>query len=329
MEQTTTILVVEDQDFLREALQVLLQNEGYRVLTASNGMEALHSLHEFSVDLILSDIMMPEMDGYAFYDVVRSRPEWVSIPFIFLTALGERDAVFASKRLGADDYLIKPIDSYELTTTVRSRLERSHQLMLVQLQQAYEASLIMLANAIELRDQYTRGHVERVMGLSVKIAEQMGWSAAQLQGLQYGSILHDIGKIYIRESILRKAGSLSPDEWAEMKRHTVIGADLLESVPFLANAISVIRYHHERWDGKGYPEGLAGEEIPLDARIVAVADSFDAMTSTRVYQRACSPHQALEEIKAGSRQRYDPQVVEALVAAWEQGLIDWPAEEHS
>ena len=206
---------------------------------------------------------------------------------------------------------------------MRSRLERSHQLMLVQLQQAYEASLIMLANAIELRDQYTRGHVERVMDLSVKIAQQMGWSGAQLQGLQYGSILHDIGKIYIRENILRKASSLSPEEWAEMKRHTVIGADLLDSVPYLVNAIPVIRYHHERWDGRGYPDGLAGDEIPLDARIVAVADSFDAMTSARVYQMASSPLQALREIQAGSGTRYDPQVVEALFEAWEQGLIDW------
>ncbi len=313
-----TVLIVEDHDILREGLQILLETEGFRVLTAEHGLDALQKMEAVSPDLILSDISMPEMDGYAFYEAVRQRSDWVTIPFIFLTARGERDDIFTSKKLGVEDYLVKPVDPKELVTTVRSRLERSQQLMLVQLGQAYEASLIMLANAIELRDRYTRGHVERVTHYSMLIAEKLGWTTAQMRSLQFGAILHDIGKIYVREDILRKASKLNQEEWVEMSQHPSIGAGLLQNIPYLAAAIPIIQYHHEQWDGKGYPDGLAGEEIPQGARIVTVADSFDAMTTMRVYQQASSPQQALSEIVAGSGTRYDPAVVEALLAVWHQ-----------
>jgi len=313
-----TILIVEDHDILREGIQILLETEGYQALSAENGQEALKLMEGISPDLILSDISMPEMDGYTFYDAVRARPEWVTIPFIFLTARGEREEVFTSKKLGVEDYLIKPVDRQELVTTVRSRLDRSRQIMLAQLQQAYEASLIMLANAIELRDHYTRGHVERVMKYSILIARHLGWSSIQIQALRFGSILHDIGKIYIGENILRKEGPLDPKEWGQMRLHTSIGAELLQSIPYLDSAIPIIRHHHERWDGSGYPDGLAGEEIPLGARIVAVADSFDAMTTMRVYQEPCTPQAALEEIISGRGAHYDPAIVDAFLAVWEQ-----------
>jgi putative two-component system response regulator len=307
------ILIVEDHDILREGLQILLETEGFKVLSAPHGLAALELMETTTPNLILSDITMPEMDGFEFYQAVRSRPEWVTIPFIFLTARGERDDIFASKKLGIEDYLVKPVDRQELITTVRSRLDRSQQLMLAQLEQAYESSLIMLANAIELRDQYTRGHVERVNHYCMLIARQMGLSPAQIKPLQFGAILHDIGKIYIRENVLFKAGPLNGDEWVEMKQHTVVGSNLLESIPYLAQAIPIIRYHHERWDGHGYPDGLAGEAIPLGARIVAVADSFDAMTSSRVYQHAAAYQHALDEIKAGRGTQYDPTVAEAFL----------------
>ncbi|MDI6693751.1 MAG: response regulator [Anaerolineales bacterium] len=311
-----TVLIVEDHDILREGLQILLESEGYRVIPAAHGGEALKQMEYLTPDLILSDISMPEMDGYAFYDAVRSRPEWVAIPFIFLTALGDRDSVFASKRLGVEDYLVKPVDRQELVTTIRSRLERSQQLMLAQLQQAYESSLIMLANAIELRDKYTRGHVERVMRYALLVAERLGWTDAQLRSLRFGAILHDIGKIYIRESILSKPGLLTDEEWAEMKQHTVIGADLIRNIPFLSGAIPIIRHHHERWDGKGYPDGLAGEDIPLGARIVAVVDCFDAMTTDRVYHESSTAQEAIQEIIDGRGTRYDPAVVDAFLSIY-------------
>jgi putative two-component system response regulator len=318
-----TILVVEDHDILREGLQILLETEGYKVLSAVHGLDALQQMETASPDLILSDISMPEMDGFAFYDAVRHRSDWVTIPFIFLTARGERDDVFASKKLGVEDYLIKPVDTEELVATIRSRLDRSQQLMLAQLEQAYEASLMMLANAIELRDKDTRGHVERVTRYSMLIAQQLitqqiGWSASLVKPLQFGAILHDIGKIYVKEDILRKASQLNREEWEEMRQHPLIGAGLIQSIPYLAEAIPIIQYHHERWDGKGYPDGLAGEEIPQGARIVSVADSFDAMTTLRVYQSASSPQEAINEIVSGSGTCYDPAVVEAFLAVWHQ-----------
>lgn len=313
-----TILVVEDHQILREGLQILLETEGFKVFTAEHGLTALSQMESCVPDLILSDISMPEMDGFQFYNVVRSRPEWVTVPFIFLTARGERDDVFASKKLGVEDYLVKPVDRQELVTTIRSRLDRTQQLMLAQLEQAYQTSLIMLANAIELRDEYTRGHVDRVMDLCAMIARHLGWSSIQIKALQFGAILHDIGKIYVRENILSKAGPLTSDEWTEMKLHTVVGSELLQSIPYLAQAIPIIRHHHERWDGGGYPDGLAGSAIPLGARIVAVADSFDAMTSARVYQRAVECERAVEEIRRGSGMLYDPEVVAAFLAVWRE-----------
>ena len=313
-----SLLIVEDHDILREGLQILLETEGYRVFTATHGREALERMRRISPDLILSDITMPEMDGYEFYQAVRAQPEWVTIPFIFLTALGERDAVFASKKLGAEDYLVKPVDRHELITTIRSRLERSQQLMLGQLQQAYEASLIMLSNAIELRDRYTRGHVERVMALAIGVAERLGWGDSEIRPLRFGAILHDIGKIYIRESILHKPGKLTSEEWDEMKLHTVIGAELLSSIPYLTGAIPVIRSHHERWDGQGYPDHLVQDSIPTAARIVAVVDCFDAMTTDRVYHAASTVQEAIDEIRRGSGNRYDPVIVDAFLSLQEK-----------
>lgn len=311
-----TILLVEDQDVLRLGLKVMLENAKYHVVAAVHGLDALECMKSATPDLIISDITMPEMDGYAFYDEVRSRSEWDTTPFIFLTARGERDDFFAGKKLGVEDYLVKPVDSLELIGTVRSRLDRAQQLMLAQLQGAYRDTLIVLANAIELRDKYTRGHVERVMRYASLVAEKLGWTASQLEPLEYGTILHDIGKIYIRESILHKAGSLSDEEWTEMKTHTTRGAELLEGISYLEEAIPIIRNHHERWDGLGYPDGLAGEKIPPGARIASVVDAFDAMTTERVYRESSTADQAMEEIRKGSGTRYDPLVVQAFLATW-------------
>jgi putative two-component system response regulator len=288
------------------------------VLTAAHGYEALQQMQSVAPDLILSDISMPEMDGYTLFEQVRGHPAWVSIPFIFLTARRGREDIFAGKKLGAEDYLVKPVTRLELTTTIRSRLERSHQLLLAQLQQAYSSTLIMLANAIELRDQYTRGHVERVRDHALILGKQIGLTSSQMDQVFYGSLLHDIGKIHIPESVLKKPGPLSETEWAEMKKHPVIGVEMVKDIAYLAPSIPVIRSHHEQWDGTGYPDGLAGEAIPLVARIVSVADSLDAMSTARPYQQALSPEQAYEEILRGSGSRYDPSVVRAFQKSWDE-----------
>ena len=316
-----TLLIVEDNHALREGLGEMLSLEGFSVVTATNGRDGLEKMDSLTPDLILSDISMPEMDGYEFFKAVREHPEWVTIPFLFLTARGEREDILTGKDLGADDYLIKPLTRDELLTAVRARLARSRQVRVAQLQQAYEASLTVLSNAIEVRDQYTRDHVDRVMAYAMILAEELGWQDKQLEQLRFGSILHDIGKIHIRETILRKQGRLTDEEWEEIKRHPLTGFEMIKGIPFLTPALPVVRHHHERWDGHGYPDGLEKDDIPLAARIVAVSDSFDAMTTSRPYRAARAPQDAYEEILSNAGTQFDPQVVEAFRRAWESGRI--------
>jgi putative two-component system response regulator len=315
------ILIADDNNILRTALGEMLSLAGFEIYSAPNGREALAKMEDITPDLIVSDITMPDMDGYAFFDAVRARSEWLSIPFIFLTARGAKKDIFNGKSLGAEDYLVKPIHRDELLIAIRSRLNRSNELRVAQLREAYESSLTMLANAIEVRDSYTRGHVERVRDYALMMAEQMGWNGIQLDHLRYGAILHDIGKIHIRESILRKKERLNEDEWAGIREHPVIGGEMVRDIPYLQGAIPIILHHHEYWDGSGYPDHLVGEDIPLSARIVVVADAFDAMTTDRCYQAAKSQEVALAEIIDGSGVKYDPAVVSALRKSWDAGLV--------
>jgi putative two-component system response regulator len=321
MPNKETLLIVEDNHELRNGLKEILSFEGYTVLAAANGREAIEQMKAISPDLILSDISMPEMDGYEFFDVVRSRPEGITIPFIFLTARGERDEVMKGKNLGAEDYLVKPLTRNELLAAVQAKLTRFRQLQLAQLEQAYEASLIVLANVIEVRDRYTRGHVERVRDYALVIAEQLGLPEKRRLHVRYGAILHDIGKILIAERTLTKASPLNDVEWAEMRQHPVVGAEMLKDVPFLAPAIPIVRFHHERWDGTGYPDGLTGNTIPLEARIVSVADGFDAMTTTRPYHQAWPLQRACDEVVNGAGSYFDPLVVSAFQKGWNANKI--------
>ncbi|HEX7976632.1 MAG TPA: HD domain-containing phosphohydrolase [Anaerolineales bacterium] len=313
------ILVVEDNDITRQGLKTVLEADGYQLLCAADGLDALEQMKSETPDLILSDISMPRMDGYAFFEAVRFRAEWVSIPFVFLTARGGDADIRRGKELGAEDYLVKPVDRQELTTAIRSRLERNRQLRLAQMQQAYQASLIKFSNAIEMRNHSTPGRAERVLCITLAIARKLGLDCAnQMNSLELGSILHDIGKIQIREQVLIKPGPLDPDEWVEVKRHPEMGANLVKTIDYLAPAIPVILHHHERWDGTGYPDGLAGEAIPLEARIVAVADALDAMTASRVFAESYSPEQAYAEIVKDSGLRYDPRVIDAFRYSWNE-----------
>ena len=316
-----TLLIVEDNHDLRNGLKDILTFEGFTVLSAGNGREGLNQLNAVWPDLIISDITMPEMDGYQFYEAVRARPEGVMVPFIFLTARGERDDVMRGKQMGAEDYLIKPVTRTELVAAVESRLTRFRQIQVAQLEQAYQLALTALANGIEVRDHYTRGHVERVTAYALSLAEQLGWSGKRLDGLRYGAILHDIGKIFIKEDMLKKNGKLTPDERVEMMRHPIHGAEMVRDIPYLAAAIPVIRHHHERWDGTGYPDGLKGEGIPPDARIIAVADVFDAMTTDRPYHQADPVEKAREYIVSASGAHFDPLVVNAFLKLLESGKL--------
>ncbi len=311
-----TILIVEDNPTLREGLCEILEFEGFSTLTAGNGQEALDVMATQLPNLILADISMPVMDGFEFFGHVREREDWLKIPFIFLSARSDKPDILKGKKLGAEDYLVKPVDHDELITAVRSRMERNEQLAIVQLRDSYQSSLLMLANAIELRDRYTRGHVERVTMYSLAIAEELGWSQDRLEIIRFGGILHDVGKIHVRETTLRKTGPLDDKEWAEIRQHPQIGADMIKEVAYLKPMDGIVRYHHERFDGKGYPYGIGGSEIPIEARIVAIADSFDAITSNRTYRPKLTFDEAYLEIQNCAGDRYDPEMVDAFKQAY-------------
>ena len=315
------LLVVEDDAAMRVAFRDVLEGAGYRVLTAPNGEIALDILESNRPSLILSDISMPVMDGYKLYEAVRMMPGGTSIPFIFLTARGTREDIFAGKSLGADDYITKPVTTSELLASVKARLARTDELMVAQLRNAYKESLFVLANAIEARDQYTYAHMYRLNGYAQALAGEMGWDELECEALEFGAILHDIGKIYIPEAVLRKPAELNAEEWVEMKKHPEVGARMIRDIPYLASAAPMILHHHEQWDGSGYPDGLRESEIPEGARLLAVADSFDAMTSDRPYRKAMTADEAYQEIVSRSETQFDPQVVKALNRCWENGVI--------
>ena len=319
------ILIVDDNTVLRKGLSEMLESEDFCVIAAENGKAALQEMQEVTPDLILSDISMPEMDGFTFFHIVRSHADWIRIPFLFLTAREERGNILTSKNLGAEDYLVKPVSQQELLTAVRSRLSRSRQLHVAQLQQAYLASLSALANAIDLRDRYTHGHVERVTAYSLALARKLGWQSWRQEQLRFGAILHDIGKIHIREQTLFKPPPLDEEEWEEIRQHPVNGAEMIRNIPYLAPAIPVVRHHHERWDGQGYPDGLAGEAIPEGARILAVADAFDVITTDHSYSPKRSLQEAYQEIVRCGGSHFDPKVITAFKKAWKEGqftLVD-------
>lgn len=318
---SATLLVVEDDPAMLVALRDILEASGYTVHTAPNGQAALEVMGRVRPNLILSDIAMPIMDGIELFDAVRRLPDAATIPFIFLTARGAREDIFAAKSLGADDYITKPITSQELLAAVKARLQRTGELLLAQLKAAYKASLSALANAIESRDHYTRFHVERVNTYAQTVGQELGWDEEKLETLEFGAILHDIGKISVPESILRKTGPLSKEEWAEMREHPRVGARMVEGIPYLAPAIPTIRAHHERWDGSGYPEGLRELEIPETARLLAIVDAFDAMTSDRPYHAAIDGAQAQAEITSQAGRLFDPRMVEAFNRCYERGDI--------
>jgi putative two-component system response regulator len=317
------ILIVEDDAMLAQGLQDWLQFVGYRVQLASNGREALECLENVHPNIILADIIMPEMDGYQLLETVRSRPELNTIPFLFLTGRAQKSDVLIGKGLGADDYITKPWGPEELLTAIRVKLKRTKDIAFTQLQRAYKDSLTVLANAIEARDAYTRGHVERVSSYSVMIAREMEMDDDEVDEIELGAILHDIGKIHVHESILAKPGDLTPEEISEMRKHTEIGAFMVKDIPYLVPATPIIKYHHERYDGTGYPEGLSGENIPLHARIMAIADLFDALTTIRSYHDALSPDEAVVYIQNEAGKHFDPKIVEVFVRAWQKHGQDY------
>jgi len=256
---------------------------------------------------------MPEMDGYVLLESIRLLPTGATIPFLFLSARTERADVSRARLLGADDYLFKPFDAQELVDAVRSRLDRRRIVEIFDTRAAHLQTVIMLANVIEMRDPYTAGHVERVRRLALNLAFALNWNNEDMVVLEFGAILHDIGKIIVPSQVLKKTGPLVPEEWKIMHEHPEAGAKMLKGVNHLRGAIPYVLYHHECWNGKGYPFGLAGEKIPREGRLLAIADAFDAMTTNRPYRVSMSLKEAFSEIEKMKGIFFDPRMAEEFI----------------
>ncbi len=312
-ERPIKILLVEDDLALLEVVRDILSDAGYQVMTAVNGVEGLKVFRLFHPDLILSDIMMPNMDGFELLEAVRQMDEGMLVPFIFLSARTERYDTSNARRLGADDYLFKPFSAEELLTAVTARLRRREQISLFSTREAHLQTVIMLASAIEERDVTTSGHVERVRALAMAFADFLGWSPEIKMVLEIGALLHDIGKIIVPEHILNKPAPLTDEEMEVMKRHPTSGARILKGVHHLAPAAPYVLYHHERWDGKGYPFGLKGEDIPIEGRFLALVDAYDAMTSDRPYRKGLPRERAMQIIRENLGTQFDPDLGERFL----------------
>ncbi len=352
LERVIKILIVDDDPDIRESLSEILLSEGYQIETAENGKEALRKLSNFVPDIVLTDYLMPEMDGIALCKVIKNDPTLVDTGVILITGVNDLDTRVRGLLAGADDFLNKPFMLPELQARIKSLSKvklyhdflKNYQKKLeeevekktadllkanLDLKIAYEEikdlsleTIYRLAKAAEYRDEHTGYHIQRIAHYSVAIGVHLGLSNDTLDVLRYASPLHDIGKLGIPDAILLKPGALTPSEWEIMKMHSVIGAEILSGskIRYLKAAEKIARYHHEKWDGTGYPEGLKGEKIPLLARITALADVFDALTTDRPYRKAMTIEEALEIIKNGRGSHFDPLLVDTFFKVKEEIL---------
>jgi response regulator RpfG family c-di-GMP phosphodiesterase len=326
------VLIADDEPEIRDVLSDLL-SPLYDCLTVSSAEEALERLREGIYDLVISDIMMGGMSGLELIPFVKElSPDTV---VIMISGVQTVESAINALRAGAFDYVMKPFDLHHVEAAVSRALEhhflrvekrryesyleemvaqRTSELdsALHSLGDAYRTTLKALTAALETRDLETHGHSERVVNFSLRLGRELGLDEEQTRSLEFGSLLHDIGKIGVPDAILRKPARLTEDEWVRMREHPLHGQKILRGIEFLEGASRVVGQHHERWDGSGYPLGLSGEEIDLNARIFAVADAFDAITSDRVYRRGRSYEDALAELDAFIGRQFDPRVVEAF-----------------
>jgi len=329
---TANCLVVDDEPSVRRSLVRMLQAQGFTCFEAGTGREGLGVLERLGeIPLVISDMRMPELDGIGFLEAVRRRHPDTSV--IMLSGMSETTTAVDCLHMGAADFLLKPISMSELQERVARALEkralvlqnRYYQAHLEQqvreqgqrIQELFLQGVQMLARALEAKDAYTRGHSIRVSQYAVATASMMGFDGGQIDGIRLGGELHDIGKIGTREAVLHKAGSLTADEFRQITEHPVLGERMLAPLAHESpDVLRIVRSHHERLDGRGFPDGLRGEKIPVEARIVAVADAFDAMTTRRPYRESRPAEDALTELRRVAGTQLDPQAVEAFAAAF-------------
>jgi putative two-component system response regulator len=329
---TKHIVTTDDDPAIRKILQIMLKKEGFEVTACKDGTELIELLatEVGDVDLILLDIKMPGLSGFEVLELIQSsHPQ---IPIIMLTAFNDLDTGMKAIRAGASDYLAKPVRREVLIECVRrvmsesesrqielveksqyltyqKELEEDLQVALGSLKRATRATLEAFSETIEQKDAYTKGHCNRVRNMAVAMGKMLNFSHDHLQIIEGGSLLHDIGKIGISEKILNKTSSLTDEEYEIIKMHPVSGERIITHIELFQPYRPIIRNHHERLDGTGYPDGLKGHAIPLDVRIVTLADAFDGMTSSRAYRAALPIEIAIEEIKLYSGTQFDPELV--------------------
>lgn len=305
------ILVVDDEPQNLELLSAYLEKAGYNnIVTALNGIEALKHVDGSPPDLILLDVMMPKMNGFEVCKKLKDDSRTRLIPIVIITALRDVEDKIRALDLGADEFLSKPFNRAELMARVRALLKMKH---LNDNLEAAEDVIFTLARTIEARDRYTEGHCERVSDFGIGLAKGIGLSENEQKALKNGGILHDIGKIAIDEAILNKPGKLTPEEFEKMKIHPIKGAEICSNLKTLTDAIPIIRSHHEKCDGSGYPDGLKKDEIPVIARIMAIADVYDAIITDRPYRKGL-PLDTAQNILQTEAQKgwWDPDLVDAF-----------------
>jgi putative nucleotidyltransferase with HDIG domain len=330
-----TLLVVDDEEAIRNAVRKYLVQLGYEVAVAATGDEAIGILQRQKVTGILLDVNLPGTNGIDLVPLILELEPTVAL--LMLTAVNDATSAALCMQRGALDYLIKPIDLDHLGRAIARALERRHTLLEGQqinrwlkeevairvaerrLEQVTQerisvATLEALVNALEAKDHYLRGHSARVADLSASVASHLGRPDEEIEAIRTAGRLHDIGKIGIREEILNKQGPLTDEEYEHVKRHVLVGCQILAPLVHLQQVITYIRSHHERWDGAGYPDRLAGEEIPLGARIIGAVEIYDALTTSRPYQEKMSPEEAVERMRDLVGTALDPAIHEALEA---------------
>jgi len=338
----TRVLIVDDEISTRKLLVAMLREAGVRCKTAACADEGLNVLETESVDAVLSDLQMPGVSGMQF--LAQVRPRYSHLAFLMITGVDDIQVGVEAMKRGADDYLVKPLQLEVVMASLERALEKKRlqqevenyrrhleemvgeRTQQLRSERSYEDTLEALGAAIDLRDSETAGHSRRVAMYSTKIAKELDVAEHELKTIIRGAWLHDIGKLATPDAILLKPGALTQEEWRIMQRHAEIGYDLVKRIPFLAQAAEIILSHHERWDGSGYPRGLKARDIPLGARVFAVADTVDAMTSDRPYRSALSFEETEEEIRRGSGSRYDSQVANVFLSV---GIENWKAMRRS
>jgi len=328
----STILIVDDEHEIREILCDLLSDE-HDCTAAASAEEALRWIRRQDFDLVLSDITMPGMSGLEMVPHVKKLSPHTVV--VMVSGLQTVESAIDALRLGAFDYVMKPFDLRQVEAAVKRALEH-HELIeakqryenhleelveqrtaeldrtLGSLEEAYRSTLEALTAALETRDSETHGHSERVVTYSLRLGQEYGLDGERMKSLEFGALLHDIGKIGVPDAILRKPTRLTEEEWVVMREHPLHGQQILRGIEFLLGASRVVAQHHEKWDGSGYPLGLAAEEIDICARIFAVADAFDAITSDRVYRRGKSYEDAARELDEWAGRQFDAKVVKAF-----------------